>query len=84
MRRVSSNFGLGRLLEIRIFDLDGDGTAKGIGLLNQAQTSSAWPRTSRSMADASVKSSAKVVSDPEDLRSRFARTGLSSSPREIA
>ena len=36
------------------------------------------------MAAGSVKSSAKVISDPQDFRSRFARTGLSSSPREIA
>src|SRR2546428_10855532 len=41
---------------------------------HQAQTSSAIASTPASMATGSVRSSAKVISDPEDLRGRSATT----------
>src|SRR5436305_14741038 len=47
---------------------------------HQAQTSSAIASTPASMAAGSVRSSAKVVSDPEDLRGRSGTTGRLSSP----
>src|SRR5271166_433899 len=48
------------------------------------QTSSAISITPASIPAGSVRSSGKVLSDPDDFRSRSGRTGRSSRPREIS
>jgi hypothetical protein len=49
---------------------------------HQVQTSSAIPMMPNSISSAAVRSLAKVVSEPEDLRGRSATTGRSSSLRD--
>src|SRR6266487_2931585 len=51
---------------------------------HQAQTSSAIASTPASMSAGSVRSSVKVLSDPEDLRGRSGTTGRLSSPLAMA
>jgi len=53
-------------------------------LAHQSQTSSAIDSTPASISPGSVKSLAKVVSDPDDLRGRFGTTARWSSPRAMA
>jgi hypothetical protein len=57
---------------------------KVLAFAHQAQTSSALARTAAWISAASVRSRSKVVSDPDDFRSRSAMTGRSSLPCAIA
>ena len=60
----------GGYLEVRPFDFHRDGPTATFVFSHQAQTSSAIAITPASIRTGSIRSSGKVVSDPEDFRSR--------------
>ena len=74
--RPGQGLAAGRLLEVGPLDLHRHRARRAAPVFShQAQTSSAIASTPASMRAGSIRSSSKVVSDPDDLRSRFGLTG---------